>query len=84
MPLAPTFLTVRVTVCLPGRPPMAIDAPLKSLGAMTGMPRAVQYEAGSCVPHRNPSQSLQPGVEHEAGVGRAVRLHVAGALAEDH
>ncbi len=55
-----TFVSVRVTVCEPARSPIAIDGPLKSLGSSTGMPALVQFTAGSCVPHRKPSQSFQP------------------------
>ena len=39
---APTLVTVRVTVVLPGRPLIAIEAPLRLLGETTGMPALAQ------------------------------------------
>src|SRR6185436_15993075 len=54
----PTLVTVRVTVCVPARSPIAIDGTFRSLGSMR---IAGQYDAVSWpVPHRKASHWLKP------------------------
>ena len=84
----PTFVTFRVTVWMPARSPIAIDARVQ-VARIGREARRLERVARRGADARGRSAQegepvVEPVVEHETRIGRVVRADMTRALAEDH